>query len=109
MELTEREKALEERYILDFERSLRVRERRNRLLAGWAARALDRSNATAYAAEIAEAGRAEAGDDDVLRKVLRDFEIAGIAATREQLEEKMRALLFVAAEQLDARSKTERR
>ncbi|AFL54826.1 ATPase inhibitor subunit zeta [Sinorhizobium fredii] len=109
MELTEREKALEERYILDFERSLRVRERRDSLFAGWAARALDRADATAYADEIADAGRAEAGDDDVLRKVLRDFESAGIPATREQLQEKMRALLFVAAEQLDAESTEARR
>ncbi|MCA1408347.1 DUF1476 family protein [Ensifer sp. IC3342] len=109
MELTEREKALEEKYILDFERSLRVRERRNRLLAGWAARALDRADATAYAEEVAAAGQAEAGDDDVLRKVLRDFESAGIPATREQLQEEMRALLFVAAEQLDAESKADRR
>ncbi|NRP74833.1 hypothetical protein ILFOPFJJ_05756 [Ensifer psoraleae] len=109
MELTEPEKALEEKYILDFERSLRVRERRDRLLAGWAAHALDKGDATAYAGEIAEAGRAEAGDDDILRKVLRDLESAGIAVTREELQEKMRALLFVAAEQLDAESKTERR
>lgn len=74
MELTEREKALEEKYILDFERSLRVRERRDRLLAGWAAHVLDRADAAAYAEEIAEASRIEAGDDDVLSKVLRDFE-----------------------------------
>ncbi|WP_028054519.1 ATPase inhibitor subunit zeta [Sinorhizobium medicae] len=102
MELTEREKALEEKYILDFERCLRVRERRGHLLAGWAAHALDKADATAYADEIADAGRAEAGDDDILRKVLRDFESAGIPATREQLQRKMRVLLFVAAEQLDA-------
>lgn len=102
MELTQREKALEEKYILDFERSLRVRERRDCLLAGWAVHALHRADATAYADEISGTGRAEAGDDDVLRKVLRDFESAGIPATREQLQQKMRALLFVAAEQLDA-------
>ncbi|THK36321.1 DUF1476 family protein [Ensifer sp. MPMI2T] len=78
MELTERKKALEEKYILDFERSLRVRECRDRLLAGWAAHVLDRADAAAYAEEIAEASRTEAGDEDVLRKVLRDFESAGI-------------------------------
>ncbi|MCG5485512.1 MAG: DUF1476 family protein [Sinorhizobium meliloti] len=104
MDLTKREQALEEKYILDFERSLRVRERRDRLLAEWAAYALDKADATVYAGEIASAGRAEAGDDDVLRKVLRDFETAGIPVTREQLKVKMRVLLFVAAEQLDAES-----
>lgn len=108
MERTEREKELEEKYILDFERSLTVRERRDRLLAGWASYALDLA-AAVYAEEIAEASRSEAGDDDVLRKVLRDFESAGIPATREQLQEKMRALLFVAAEQLDAESTEARR
>lgn len=35
----ETEKALEEKYILDFERSLKTRACRDRLLAIWAARA----------------------------------------------------------------------
>ncbi|MCK3781051.1 ATPase inhibitor subunit zeta [Ensifer sesbaniae] len=70
---------------------------------------LDRADAAAHAEEIAEVSRIEAGDDDVLRKILRDFESAGIPATTEQLREKMRALLFdVAAKQLDAESKTGR-
>ncbi|WOS65380.1 ATPase inhibitor subunit zeta [Sinorhizobium fredii] len=109
MELTEREKVLEERYIRDFERSLKVRDRRDRLLAKWVARTLARADATAYAEELAKAGRTEPGDEEVLRKILQDFEKAGIPATRNQLQEKMKSLLFLAAEQLDAESTAERR
>lgn len=100
--LTEREKALEEKYILDFQRALEVRERRNRLLAKWAAETIGRADETVYAEEVIAAGLAEAGDDDVLLKVLGDLHAANVPMTKAMLQEKMRALLFVAAEQLEA-------
>jgi len=98
----DREKDLEDKYILNFQRSLNVRERRDRLLARWAARAIGRSDLAAYLDEVIAAGRAEAGDDDVLYKVLRDLNAANVPAGEEMLRAKMRALLFLAAEQLEA-------
>ncbi|MEY9626368.1 ATPase inhibitor subunit zeta [Sinorhizobium fredii] len=100
--LTNRERVLEEKYIRDFERSMKVRERRNRLLAKWAVHVLGRTDAEAYMEEVIAAGRVVAGDDDVLRKILQDFDSAHVPASEEKLREKMHVLLFVAAEQLDA-------
>lgn len=99
---SDREKGLEDKYILDFQRSLKVRERRDHLVAAWAARAIGRSDLGAYVEEVVAAGRAEPGDDDVLCKVLRDLNAANVPASEEMLREKMRALLFLAAEQLEA-------
>ncbi|KSV72406.1 ATPase inhibitor subunit zeta [Sinorhizobium sp. Sb3] len=100
--LNERQKALEEKYFLDFERAIRVRDRRNRILAKWAAQVIGRADASAYVEEVITAGQTEPGDDDVLLKVLGDLRAANVVADKMMLQEKMRALLFVAAEQLEA-------
>ncbi len=100
--LNERQKALEEKYFLDFERAIRVRDRRNRILAKWAAQVIGRADASAYVEEVIAAGQIEPGDDDVLLKVLGDLRAANVVADKTTLQEKMRALLFVAAEQLEA-------
>ncbi|MBD9649893.1 DUF1476 family protein (plasmid) [Ensifer sp. PDNC004] len=100
--LNERQKALEEKYFLDFARAIRVRDRRNRILAKWAAQVVGRADVSCYVEEVITAGQADPGDDDVLLKVLDDLHAANVAADRAMLQEKMRALLYVAAEQLEA-------
>ncbi len=100
--LNQREKALEEKYFLDFERAIRVRDRRNRILAAWAAQVIGRADRSAYVEEVIKAGQTEPGDDDVLLKVLGDLLGANVPVDKATLREKMRALLFVAAEQLEA-------
>ena len=42
----------------------------------------------------------EAGDDDVFRKVRRDFDAAGVAQSDHQIRRTMDELLVVAAEQI---------
>lgn len=101
-ELNKRQRALEEKYFLDFERAIRVRDRRNRILAKWAAQAIGRADTSAYVDEVIKAAQAEPGDDDVLLKVLGDLQAASVSVDEAKLREKMRALLFVAAEQLEA-------
>lgn len=97
--LNERHKALEDKYFLDFERAIRVRDRRNRILARWAAQVIGRADVSGY---VEEAGQTDPGDDDVLLKVLNDLRAANVAANKAMLQKKMRALLYVAAEQLEA-------
>ena len=100
--LNERQKALEEKYFLDFERAIRVRDRRNRILARWAAQVIGRADVSGYVEEVITAGQTDPGDDDVLLKVLDDLRAANVAADKAMLQEKMRALLYVAGEQLEA-------
>lgn len=100
--LNERQKALEEKYFLDFERAIKVRDRRNRILASWAAQVVGRKDVSGYVEEVITAGQTDPGDDDVLLKVLDDLRAANVAANKAMLQKKMRALLYVAAEQLEA-------
>ena len=71
----------------------RLTARRNRLLGQWAAAkmALTPEETDAYAKAVVHAEFEEAGDEDVIRKLLGDLTAAGIetddAAVRRALEE----------------------
>ena len=99
----DRERAFESRFALDAEMQFRAVARRNKLLGLWAAGLLGKTGAEAdaYAVEVVKSDFAEAGDDDVLRKVAAD--LAG-KATAEDIRAKMDALLVEAKGQLSSES-----
>jgi hypothetical protein len=70
----------------------------------WAAEKLGISGdaATAYAKEVVAADFEEAGDGDVVRKVLGDFTAKGVAITEPQLRVKMDELMAAAVAQVKA-------
>ena len=90
----DREKAFENMYARDQELQFRIIARRNRLLGEWAARLMGLSEveADSYAKDVVRADFEEAGDEDVIRKVLGDLTSAGVdcdeARIREALEHK---------------------
>ena len=90
----DREKAFESLYARDQELQFKIIARRNRLLGHWAAKkmGLTEAEADSYAKEVVRADFEEAGDEDVIRKVLGDLTLAGVeiddAAIREALEHK---------------------
>ena len=90
----ERERAFETMYARDQEMQFKIHARRNRLLGQWAAKkmGLTEAEADAYAKEVIRSDFEEAGDDDVVRKVLGDLTSAGVeiddAAIRQALEHK---------------------
>ena len=91
----DRERAFEAKYARDEEMQFRIIARRNRLLGEWAARqmGLNEAEAAGYAKDVVRADFEEAGDDDVVRKVLGDLTSAGVdvdeAKIREALGHKM--------------------
>ncbi len=91
----DRERAFESKYARDEEMQFRIIARRNRLLGEWAARqmGLSEEETASYAKDVVRADFEEAGDDDVLRKVLGDLTSAGVdtdeATIREALGHKM--------------------
>ena len=103
--LTEREKALEEKYFLDFEMVFKVRSRRDRLLAQWVADRIGLADTEAYVAEIIDARMTRGSDKGVLDKILMDAQAAGADLSESELQEKMQALMFAAAEQLEAENR----
>jgi hypothetical protein len=93
-QFNDRERAFESMYARDQEMEFKIVARRNRLLGQWAAKkmGLTEAEADAYAKEVIRSDFEEAGDHDVVRKVLGDLTAAGIdideAAIREALEHK---------------------
>jgi hypothetical protein len=93
-DFSDRERAEEAKYAMDEQTAFRVAARRNRLLGHWAAAkmGLTPEETDAYAKEVIQADFEEAGDEDVIRKVLGDLTAAGIdvddAGVRAALEEK---------------------
>ena len=94
-DFSDREKAFETKFARDEETQFKIMARRNRLLGGWAAEkmGLTPEETEGYAREVVQADFEEAGDDDVLRKVLGDLTSAGIesdaAEVRRAMEEKL--------------------
>jgi len=99
-----REEGFEKKFALDEEQKFKAEVRRNKLLGNWAAEQLGLSGdaAAAYAKEVVSADFEEAGDGDVLRKVLGDLTAKGIATTEAQLRAKMDELMATAATQVKA-------
>ncbi|MEO6248326.1 MAG: DUF1476 domain-containing protein [Sphingomicrobium sp.] len=87
----DREKAFETKFARDEEMAFRVVARRNRLLGEWAARlmGLTEVEGEAYAKEIIRAEFEEAGDEDVIRKLLGDLTAASVDIDEAKIREAM--------------------
>ena len=88
-----REDAFERKFVHDETLLFRAKARRDRLLALWAAEKLGRAEKDAYVAEVIAADIEKAGDEDVFRKIRRDFDVAGVAQSDHQIRRTMDELL----------------
>ncbi len=97
-----REKAFEDKYKHDQELQFKVEVRRNKLLGIWAAELLGLSgaDAEAYTKEVISSDFDEPGDEDVLRKVLADFETKTVNMSAHRLRNKMDELTDAAKQQI---------
>jgi hypothetical protein len=95
----DRENAFESKYAHDAEMQFKAEARRNKLLGLWAAGLMGRDGDAAmdYAREVIKSDFAEAGDEDVFRKVKGD--LAG-KADDATIRAKMVALMAEAKAQL---------
>jgi hypothetical protein len=91
----DRESAFENKYAHDEEMQFKITARRNKLVGLWAAEkmGLTPEEADAYGKSVVQADFEEAGDEDVIRKLLGDLTSAGVetddAAIRAALDDKM--------------------
>ena len=88
----DRERAFESKFAHDEEMRFRITARRNRLLGEWAARKMGLSEAEteSYAKDVVRSDFEEAGEHDVIRKVLGDLTSAGVDCDEEKIRETMR-------------------
>ena len=90
----DRERAFETKFARDEEMQFRITARRNRLLGEWAAAqmGLTAAETDAYAKAVVQADFEEAGDEDVVRKLVGDLTAAGVevdeAAVRKALADR---------------------
>ncbi|KPP80756.1 MAG: hypothetical protein HLUCCA04_11355 [Oceanicaulis sp. HLUCCA04] len=98
----DREKAHENRYAREQELEFKAGARRNRLLGQWAAEKLGLAGeeADAYAREVIAADFEEAGDEDVFRKVRKDFDAKHVSISDAELRLEMTRLLDLARKQV---------
>lgn len=85
----DRERAFETKFAHDEEMKFRMLARRNRLLGEWAARkmGLSQEEMESYAKDVVRADFEEAGDGDVIRKVLGDLTSAGIETDESEIRQ----------------------
>ena len=101
-----REEGFEKKFAHDEELQFKAGARRNKLLGMWAAEKLGLSGpaADAYAKEVVMADFEEAGDDDVFRKVRKDFDAKGVEQSDHQIRRTMEELMEQAIAQIKAGS-----
>jgi hypothetical protein len=88
----DRQRAFESKFAHDEEMKFRITARRNRVLGEWAARqmGLSQEETESYAKDVVRSDFEEAGDHDVVRKVLGDLTAAGIDIDEEKVVEALR-------------------
>lgn len=98
----DRERAEEAKFAHDEEMLFRIHARRNKLVGQWAAERmkLDAAETEAYAKSVVQADFEEAGDEDVIRKLLGDLTSAGVDADEAEVRTAMDAKAIEARRQL---------
>jgi hypothetical protein len=91
----ERKDAFERLLVLDEETRFRAVARRNRRLGRWAAGQLGLSGDAVedYENALIAADLEEAGEEDVFRKLRRDFDAKGVAVSDQEIRSQMSGLL----------------
>lgn len=98
----DRERAEEAKFALDGETAFRIAARRNRLLGEWAAvlMKLTPEEADAYCKAVVQADFEEAGDEDVIRKLLGDLTAADTNVSDAEIRVKLDEMTVEARRQL---------
>lgn len=103
-DFTDRGMAFENKFVHDETLRFRAVSRRNKLLGLWSARQLGKSDAEAatYARTVVMADFEEAGDEDVLRKVVNDLDEAGIPTDERQVRQLLEGFMDRATKEIKA-------
>ena len=96
----EREKSFEKKFASDEELKFKLQARSNKYIAEWASLKLNKNDQQKkeYIHEIIKADMEEAGNEDVFRKIKKDFEIASIKVEDVEIRDQMQKSLNRAKE-----------
>ncbi len=95
----DRENAFENKFAHDEALKFKATARRNKLLGLWAAEKLGKTgaDADAYAKEVVLADFEEVGDEDVIRKLIKDI---GLHATETEIRAQLHTLMARAVDEV---------
>jgi hypothetical protein len=98
----DRESAFENKFAREEEMAFRVTARRNRLVGTWAAglMGLTAEETDAYAKAVVQADFEEAGDEDVVRKLLGDLVSANVDMNEARVRQALHDAMVEARRQL---------
>jgi hypothetical protein len=98
----DRQRGEEAKFAMDEETAFKVAARRNRLLGEWAAGEMNLTDeeADAYKKAVVQADFEEAGDEDVIRKLLGDLTAAETNVSEADIRAKLEEMAIEAKRQL---------
>ena len=96
----EREKSFEKKFQIDQELQFKVQARSNKYIAEFVSLKLEKTaeEKEKYIQEIIKADMEEAGQEDVFRKIKKDFETASVAIEDSEIRDQMEKALIRAKE-----------
>ena len=96
----EREKSFEKKFAKDEELQFKIAAKRNKYLGQWASEKLgyNPEQEKEYIQSVIKADFEEAGDEDVFRKIKKDFELASISIEESEIRNQMEKALLRAKE-----------
>ena len=96
----EREKSFEKKFAKDQELQFKVAARSNKYLAEWAGSKLGKNDEERknYIQEIIKADMEESGNEDVFRKIKKDFQNASVSVEDSEIRNEMEKALNRAKE-----------
>jgi len=103
----DREQAYEKKFALDQDLKFRAEARRNKLIAEWAAAKLGIMEAALqeYVRSVLRADLEEKGDNDVFRKIRKDFDEAGVKVSDAEIRRMMGEFLAKAVADIESGGK----
>ena len=84
-----REKGFEAKYQHDQEAQFKIRAIRNKLVGEWAASLIKPENEEIYVKEVRVSDLKKPGDDDIIDKLLSDFESKNLGIERQEIIKKI--------------------
>ena len=96
----EREKSFEKKFQMDEELQFKIAARSNKYLGEWVSSKLGKNDKEQknYIQEIIKSDLEEAGQEDVFRKVKKDFQVASISIEETEIRDQMEKALLRAKE-----------
>ena len=99
--LDDRKKGFEAKYQQDQEAQFKIRAIRNKFLGEWAATLVNPENESEYVKEVRLSDLEKPGDEDIIDKLLKDFELKSVNVDRQEILKKISECERLAVEEFN--------